>query len=104
MNVGSTVFSTQYISEDNFACLGCEDGNIRVLSTSNFTIPYVLCHEDKSPISCLSGAHQASGIKNSLMATHANGTLEFWHATSKKVLFSKKYDSFLQSCEVSPNG
>lgn len=63
------------MSDDNFISLGCEDGAIRVLSTSNQKIPYTLLKDDKSPVTCLSGTMETSGVKNSLMATHTGGTL-----------------------------
>ena len=45
------------------------------------------------------------------MATHIDGTLEYWHATSQQLLFQKKviificqYDEFLHCCEISTDG
>lgn len=104
ISLSSPIYSTAYISDDAFICLGGGDGFIRVLSNTSKKIAYNLCQEDKSPISCLAATSQISGIKNSVMATHASGTLEFWHATSSQLLFQKKYDNFLQCCEVSPDG
>lgn len=31
-----------------------------------------------------------STIKNTVMAAHADGTLEYWHTTSNQLLFQKK--------------
>ena len=42
------------MSDDNFISLGCEDGIIRVFSTSNKKISYTLSKDDKSPVTCLS--------------------------------------------------
>jgi hypothetical protein len=48
----------------------------------------------------------SSKIKNSVMATHIDGTLEYWHATSQQLLFSKKvffyfkFLSMINSCIV----
>ena len=103
-NPGFQVTASQYISGDAFICLGSEDGSIRVFSASSRNIPYVLTFEDKSPVTCISSPQETSGIKNSLLATHTGGNLEFWHATSNKILFSKNYERPLQCCEVSGNG
>lgn len=104
VSFSSPIYSTAYISDDSFICLGGGDGFVRVLSTTSKKVTYNLCKEDNSPVSCLAGTSQASGLKNSVMATRANGGLEFWHATSSQLLFQKKYDNFLQCCEVSPDG
>jgi hypothetical protein len=50
---------------------------------------------DHSPVSSLSINKNSSNIKNAVMATHTDGTLEYWHATSQQLLFSKKV--FLKS-------
>ena len=53
-------------------------------------IQYVLKGTDRSPVSSLSINKNSSNIKNSVMATHTDGTLEYWHSTSQQLLFSKK--------------
>lgn len=85
-----------------FIGLGCADGAIRIMSTTkgNYIknlgdIQYVLRNSDHSPVSCLALNPNSLNIKNALMATHSDGTLEYWHATSSQLLFSKKV-KFLQ--------
>lgn len=81
-----------------FVGLGCSDGAIRVMSSSkgNFyannigNVQYLLRNIDHSPVSCLALNPNSTNIKNALMATHVDGTLEYWHATSQQLLFSKK--------------
>jgi WD40 repeat protein len=80
-----------------FVGLGCSDGVIRVMSSSkgNFLIKkgnvqYVLRNIDHSPVSCLALNPNSTNIKNAIMTTHVDGTLEYWHATSQQLLFSKK--------------
>jgi hypothetical protein len=34
-----------------------------------------------------------STIKNTIMVAHAEGTLEYWHATSNQLLFQKHVNS-----------
>jgi hypothetical protein len=65
-----------------FVALGCSDGAIKVISTSKCNIfcyeddvQYVLRNVDHSPVSCLALNPNSSNIKNSLIATHVDGTL-----------------------------
>lgn len=74
-----------------FLAIGCEDGSTRIMSTTKGDIQYVLKGIDHSPVSSLSINKNSSNIKNAVMATHTDGTLEYWHATSQQLLFSKKY-------------
>jgi hypothetical protein len=50
----------------------------------------ILVKEDKSPVTCIASTSSSSMIKNTIMATHSEGTLEFWHVTSNQILFQKK--------------
>jgi hypothetical protein len=65
-----------------FLAIGCDDGAIRVMSTTKGIIiinlgdiQYILRNTDHSPISCLSRNNNSNKIKNSVMATHTDGTL-----------------------------
>lgn len=53
-------------------------------------VQYLLRNIDHSPVSCLALNPNSTNIKNALMVTHVDGTLEYWHATSQQLLFSKK--------------
>jgi hypothetical protein len=53
-------------------------------------VQYLLRNIDQSPVSSLAMNPNSSNIKNSVMATHTDGTIEYWHATSQQLLFSKK--------------
>lgn len=71
---------------------------------------YELYKEDRTPVTSVATASDASSIKNTVMVTHSGGTLEYWHATSRQLLFAKKvnvnlfqYETILQACEISPN-
>lgn len=58
-----------------FVALGCSDGVIKVMSTSKYDVQYVLRNVDHSPVSCIALNPNSSNIKNSLIATHVDGTL-----------------------------
>lgn len=86
----SPAYCTEFLPSDNLICLGCGDGVTRVLSSSSGKVQYNLCKNDTSPVVGLACCPEGSSIKNSVMAIHASGTLEYWHSTSQQLLFSKK--------------
>ena len=68
----------------------CPQPKVKASFINPGDIQYVLKSTDHSPVSCLSLNPNSTNIKNSLIATHVDGTLEYWHATSQQLLFSKK--------------
>ena len=70
--------------------MGLNCGVIKVLSSSKGTTQYILRGEDSSPVTGLAHNPTSNLVRNALLATHSDGTLEYWHATSSQVLFSKK--------------
>lgn len=66
-----------------FVGLGCADGAIRIMSATKGTnsninlgdIQYLLRNNDHSPVSCLSLNPNYMNNKNTLMATHSDGSL-----------------------------
>ena len=68
----------------------CQVQKVKIKKLWVGNVQYVLRNIDHSPVSCLALNPNSTNIKNAIMATHVDGTLEYWHATSQQLLFSKK--------------
>lgn len=68
----------------------CQVQKVKIKINKIGNVQYVLRNIDHSPVSCLALNPNSTNIKNAIMATHVDGTLEYWHATSQQLLFSKK--------------
>ena len=53
-------------------------------------VQYVLKGTDHSPVTGLASNPNKDNLRHAFMATHSDGTLEYWHATSRQLLFQKK--------------
>lgn len=94
LNFENSVLCSGYLASPDLIVLGGSDGVVKVVSESKQAIQYELVKDDRTPVTSLSTTSSSSSIKNTVMIAHSGGTLEYWHATSKQLLFSKKVFSF----------
>ena len=93
----SSIECLEFLSDGTFLAAGLSSGAIKVLSSGKGVTQYVLKGEDPSPVTGLAHNPSSHLVRNAVLATHSDGTLEYWHATSSQLLFSKKVRFHLAS-------